>query len=155
MPPRLLPIPHLPQRYDTDCPAACAAMVLSAAGYAVAYDRLMATLQVADWGAPFNRLSRLSQLFAGLNITIAQGHPGNLRGSLATGVAPILSVYTAELPYWNKAAYHAVVLVGESDGSCYLNDPAFPNAPQIVTWGDLDLAWLETDTTYALLRRAR
>jgi hypothetical protein len=35
----------------------------------------------------------------------------------------------------------------------FFNDPAFEVAPQRVTHGDLDLAWLAGDSYFALLRR--
>lgn len=37
--------------------------------------------------------------------------------------------------------------------SFYLNDPAFPIAPQIVSHGDLDLAWIAYDAYYAVITK--
>jgi hypothetical protein len=37
------------------------------------------------------------------------------------------------------------------DTHVYLNDPALPNAPILVSRGDFELAWLERDEFYAVL----
>ena len=50
---------------------------------------------------------------------------------------------------------HAVVVVGIDDEMVYLNDPAFANAPQVVSHGDLLLAWLEMEEYYAIIQQRR
>jgi hypothetical protein len=62
-------------------------------------------------------------------------------------------VYTKELPYWTRAAGHALVVVGYSDQFFYLHDPAFSSAPQAVTHGDLQLAWEVYDFFLAVVQR--
>lgn len=44
MPRRFLTVPHQPQRLESDCLAACAWMVLAAAGVPADYDVLLAAL---------------------------------------------------------------------------------------------------------------
>jgi hypothetical protein len=62
---------------------------------------------------------------------------------------------TGDLPYWSANLRHAVLVVGYDDVAVYLNDPAYPVAPQSVGWGDFMLAWSEFDYRYALLEPAR
>lgn len=155
MPPRLLSVPHIPQRGESDCLAACAGMLLAASGLTVPHDRLVRLLRTAEWGAPRSNLHSLQRLSPDLSIVIKQGDVGDLSAELDAGFAPILFVYTADLPYWTRAAFHAVVLVGEDERHFYLNDPAFPTAPQVTLRGDLELAWIEVDTHYALIYRSR
>lgn len=155
MPPRLLTVPHIPQQADADCLAACAGMLLAASGLAIPHDRLVRLLRTAEWGTPRSNLHILQRLSSDLSIVIKQGDIGDLSAALDMGLAPILFVYTAELPYWTSAAFHAVVLIGDDEAHYYLNDPAFSAAPQIVRRGDLELAWIEVDTHYALIYRSR
>jgi len=74
-----------------------------------------------------------------LELRIAQGQPC------------IVFLDTAELPYWSEATFHAVVVVGMDDEYIYVNDPAFDEAPQRITWGDFDLAWIEEGYYYAVI----
>ena len=59
----------------------------------------------------------------------------------------------SELPYWHERGGHAVVVIGIDDDSIYLNDPSFPQSPQVVSHGDFLLAWLEADEYYAIIRK--
>ncbi len=60
---------------------------------------------------------------------------------------------TRELPYWDEATNHAVLVVGLDKAPVDVNDPQFSNAPIKVSRGDFDLAWLEWDELYAVLMR--
>ena len=71
--------------------------------------------------------------------------------ALDTGTPAIVFIWTGDLPYWTLETWHAVVVVGYDEANFYLNDPAFPTAPQIVSHGDLDLAWIAYDAYYAVI----
>jgi uncharacterized protein YvpB len=58
------------------------------------------------------------------------------------------------LPYWTVETWHAVVVIGYDNNFFYVNDPAFEFAPQVVTQGDLELAWIAYDAYYAVLEAA-
>jgi hypothetical protein len=61
------------------------------------------------------------------------------------------------LDYLNVAfPYHQLLdsLDVASWGTPLVNDPAFAVAPQIVSHGDLDLAWIAYDTYFALIEPA-
>jgi hypothetical protein len=67
------------------------------------------------------------------------------------GVPDIIFLRTGELPYWQVDTPHAVVLAGLEADSAYLFDPAVKTVPITVSSGDLMLAWLHFDYTYAVL----
>ena len=81
------------------------------------------------------------------------GGLADLRAALSQGVPPIVLVYTGELPYWNLAAAHAVVLLGIENNWAVLNDPGVRQAAIRVSLDDLLLAWDEMANLYALLRK--
>ncbi|MEA3338389.1 MAG: hypothetical protein U9R15_00335 [Chloroflexota bacterium] len=62
-------------------------------------------------------------------------------------------VRTGELPYWEKDAPHAIVVIGIEAGITYLDDPAFENAPLPVLVGDFLLAWDEFWNQWAWISR--
>lgn len=143
------PLPHYPQRYRSDCLAACAAMVLNHLGYSIRYKKLLKILRVGYGGAPFRNVRFLEKL--GAKVTIEQGGLADLERILADGLFPIVSMNTAELPYWQDDVYHAVVLVGMDEQFAYLNDPSFDDAPQQTPIGDFDLARIDMRELYAVL----
>ena len=146
----LLPVPHVPQREQGECLAACAAMMLSYLGHPVNYDKLIKLLRVrANIGAPASNIRQLETL----NVTVIykQGAWGELQDHLEHNHPCTVLVQTGELPYWDESSDHAVVLTGLDDEFVYLNDPAFLEAPIRVSRGEFDLAWLEKDEVYAVL----
>ncbi len=142
-----LPVPHIEQRQDGECLAACAAMALAYLGIAADYDQLLKLLEVQWFGAFSSRVRNLEQL--GITVVYKQGTLDELREHLQNNRPCIAFVDTSELPYWDRVTGHALLVVGLDDQSVYLNDPAFPNAPVQVSHGDFGLAWLERDEFYA------
>jgi ABC-type bacteriocin/lantibiotic exporter with double-glycine peptidase domain len=127
-------------------------MVLDYIGKPVEYDRLLALLQIEpDIGTRASNILKLTTL--GVDVLYARGTLNEIRNHLFTNHPCIAFVNTGELPYWDEATGHAVVVVGIDDDNLYLNDPAFNDAPKVVSHGDFLLAWLEADEYYALLRR--
>ena len=68
-------------------------------------------------------------------------------------VPNLFLVYTSELPYWNQATAHAIVLLGLDEDTAIVNDPGMSQAPLYVSRGDLELAWDEMGNLYALLTK--
>ncbi len=66
---------------------------------------------------------------------------------------PIVFVNTKELSYWRETTGHAVVVVGIEGDLIYLNDSALAEAPQVIPVAEFDLAWLELDQFYAILKK--
>ena len=153
MPTRYLRIPHIRQKANSDCLVACAMMMLAAVGVSADYGRLHKLLGIRDAGAPYSRLRLLSQLQPDLRVTLQQGTLQHLIQAIDAGNPPTIFVFTRELPYWSEAVYHAVVLVGYTETNFSIHDPAFAQAPQVASIGDVDLAWLENDSYFAVLER--
>lgn len=148
-----LKIPHIRQKAEADCLIACAAMMLAATNVTVDYAQISSLFEFEGDGLPYSRLHRLSRIDRDLTISIQQGTLQHLMAAIEAGTPPAIFVNTGELPYWSASVYHAVVLAGYTATDFYVNDPAFPEAPQVVPIGDLDLAWLEHDTYYAVIQR--
>jgi hypothetical protein len=102
-------------------------------------------------GVSGNRIKRIST--KKLDVYYGAGELGDLEGVLAQGVPPIVLVYTAELPYWEQATAHAVVLLGMAEQMVYLNDPATAQGNIAVPLGDFELAWMEMANLYAAIEK--
>jgi ABC-type bacteriocin/lantibiotic exporter with double-glycine peptidase domain len=146
----ILPIPHILQTTQADCLAACANMVLSYLNKPLPYDDLLTLLNVQWFGAPFNNIRNLEQM--GARVLCQQGSLDDLRKHLDDGEPIITPVFTGELPYADEATNHAVVVVGIGEHYVYINDPAVTYAPIPVPIGDFELAWLERNEWYAVIR---
>lgn len=150
MTPFLLRVSHVPQHRTGECLAACAAMVLTYMGLPARYEPLLRLLRVKPGiGAASFNIRELEKL--GVGIVYKQGTLEELHNQLAHDRPCIVFVKTSELPYWDTAADHAVVVVGLEDRYIYLNDPAFSYAPVEVPHGDFGLAWQGRDNFYAVL----
>lgn len=148
----LLTVSYRPQNQQADCLAACAAMVLDYLHVTLPYQQLLRLLRVDAIGTPFRNLRYLESL--GLSVFIGEGSLPALREHLESGLPPIVAVDTAQLPYWQEATDHAIVVVGVDEQQIYVNDPDTPTAPQPISLADFELAWLEKDYLYAVIRLA-
>jgi len=124
-------------------------MVLDYLGRSTPYEQLLRFLDVKPWGAPAYNVQRLTAL--GLSVLYTEGTLQALEQHIQQGHPCIVFVHTEPLPYWSENTNHAVVLIGFDEENAYLNDPFFPEAPQIVSLGDFELAWLARDYMYALI----
>lgn len=87
----------------------------------------------------------------GVTVHYQRGTLEQLFAHIRSNQPCIAFVQTAELPYRDDVADHAVVVVGFDEQSVYLHDPEFAESPINVAYGDFDLAWLEHDEMYAVL----
>lgn len=150
MPPTLLPIELRPQEAEAGCLAACVQMVLVRSGLVISQAELNRLFELTPAGVPLSRLGRLGRY--GVQVTIRRnGDLPDLYQAIAQNIPPIVFMRTAPLPYWSEDSQHAVVVSGYDETHLWLNDPAFPDAPQKVLAGELMLAWDEFDNAYALL----
>ena len=147
----ILPIQHILQKTQADCLAACAAMILTHLNKPVPYNQLLALLNIQWFGAPFNNILNLEK--AGVRVLCRQGSLDALEKHLANGEPVITAVFTGELPYTDEATNHAVVVVSLDAHYVYINDPAIIQAPVPVPKGDFDLARLERNEWYAVIKR--
>ncbi|MCL4267820.1 MAG: C39 family peptidase [Anaerolineae bacterium] len=146
----LLPVSHQQQKHQSDCLAACAAMLLSYLQIPISYKKLMQLLKVDAIGTPFRNLQNLGAL--GLSILIAEGDFAAVQAHLAAGLPVITAVDTRQLSYWQEETDHAVVIIGLDDTAVSLNDPNSPDAPKIVTRAEFELSWLEKNYLHAVIQ---
>ena len=151
MPRHLLTVPHRKQEKDSDCLAACAAMVLDSIDIHVPYQNLLTLLDVAPWGTPHRNIRHLAENFTSIRIIYKQGALPDLFQVIESGFPATVFVWTGDLSYWDIGTWHAVVIIGYDEQYFYLNDPAFDEAPLPVSHGDLDLAWIAYDSYYAVI----
>ncbi len=147
----LLRVKHIQQRVRGECVAACSAMALDYIGLSASYDRLLKLLRIQPAGTASFNIRELEKL--GVTVVYKQGTLEEIYDHLTEDRPCIAFVDTGELPYWDEATSHAVVVVGLDSEDVYLNDPAYPNAPMLVSRGDFGLAWLERDEIYAAFKR--
>lgn len=154
MPKALLSVSHLKQRRDSDCLAACTAMVLNYLGVQVDYDRLLTLLNIRNYGAPAGNIRAVSVL--GLQVNYSVSDLDGLVQLIDKGIPIIAFVRTGDLPYWEVVTDHAVVVAGYDTerGKLTIHDPYFTNGPFEVPSGDFELAWLERDFYFATVQRA-
>ncbi len=148
----ILPIPHQSQLADGYCLPACVQMVLSYWGIEREQADLAKQLQmVPGAGTPGNRVRLLAS--DTLEVFYGHGELADLQTALNRGAAPIVLVYTGELPYWDLATAHTVVLLGIDEGVAVINDPGMTQVKLRVSLGDFELAWYEMANLYALLTK--
>jgi ABC-type bacteriocin/lantibiotic exporter with double-glycine peptidase domain len=144
----LLAVSHQPQRQESDCLAACSAMVLNYLHVPYTYPQLLRLLQIQAFGAWFRNIQFLQSL--GLSVVIGYGDVEILEVYLDVGLPIIAYVDTGFLTsYWRESTNHAVVVIGIEDESIYLNDPFFQAAPQILSLNEFLPAWIEQKQLYA------
>ena len=153
MPKILLSVPHLLQRSDGDCLAACVAMVLAYLDRVMDYAALLSLLKIRPHGAPAGNIRLLASL--NLNVVYSKTDMVGLEAMLQQGHPVIVFVRTGELPYWTYSTDHALLVVGYDESQLYVNDPYYSEAPIAVPRGDFELAWLEHDYRYALITSIR
>lgn len=129
-------------------------MMLSAVGRILPYQRLLSILDVAPWGTPHSNLRLLPSLVQNIRVIHQQGELSDLFDAIDRGYPPAVFVQTVDLAHWSSIdVRHAAVIIGYDDTNFFVNDPAFDIAPQSVSHGDLDLAWLANDSYFAVIER--
>lgn len=153
MPMSWLPLTSQKQLHDGYCLPACVSMVASYWQKPISQRRTGRILRTSRFGTPSSRIQRLDR--HGFDIIYRTGSLEDLHEWMAQQVPCILFVDTSELPYWEVATRHAVVLAGLTNQHAFLFDPYFETVPQTILVGDLMLAWSPFDYAYAVLRPKR
>lgn len=86
-----------------------------------------------------------------LDIFYGEGQLTDLKTALERSIPPIVLVHTNELPYWQQAAAHTIVLLVINDTTVVVNDPGLSQEAIQISVGDFELAWDEMANLYALL----
>ncbi|MBX3056681.1 MAG: C39 family peptidase [Anaerolineae bacterium] len=143
----ILPVPHFRQLNDGYCLPACTQMVL--AYWGIQRDQAVLAQQLymlPGAGTPGSRLRLLAS--PQLEVFYGEGTFADLEAAVAVRVPPIVLVHTNQLPYWQQAFAHAVVVIGIEGTGVVLHDTAVR-----VSRGDFELAWDEMANLYGLLRK--
>ncbi len=146
-----LPVPHHSQQQDSDCLAACTAMVLSYLQQTTPYSELLKLLQIGVLGTPRRNILRLHQL--GLDVSYREATLPIVAAYLQAGQPVIAFVDTAELEYWSVASNHAVVIIGLDTTNVIVNDPAFDTAPHHIPHTEFELAWINCDDSCTIIQK--
>lgn len=149
MPTDWLPVPHHKQSRSGACLQACARMLLSYLGQDLSEDRLGKLLDSRTFGTPARNIRRLETL--GVTVAYGPANLSHLRALLQRGIPSIVFLQAGQLPYWKEDSYHAVVVVGMTADTIYLNDPAFDQAPQSCPLDGFSLAWSDFDYLHATI----
>ncbi len=149
MPNVLLPVPHFEQSRDGSCLPACVQMVFSHLGDERSEANLAKLLGTKEYGTPIRNVESLRE--DRYDVQVGQLTRTELESYLSEGTPVIVRVWTTMLDYWNVTTSHVVVVVGYDETTVFLNDPAFPKAPQQVVWNAFLAAWAEYDETAVVI----
>ena len=148
----LLPVSYQSQRRDSDCLAACAAMVLEYLQIPYRYNRLLRLLKVRDFGSSFFYLQNLERL--GVRVQIVFGKDiSELQNCLELGLPPIVFLNTEPLDYWNEETGHAVVVIGIDidTNSITVHDPFIREPAKRINLISFEDAWIGQIMEYAII----
>jgi len=136
--------------HESDCLAACSAMILDYLQIPFTYNQLLQLLQVEYYGSFFRNLQHLQSL--GVYVQMGLSEIDMLKAPLSSGLPIIAYVDTGELTsYWNESTNHAVVISGIDEQLVTLNDPFFESAPKQVSIDEFVLAWDAQKGLFAIL----
>ena len=144
----LLPISHRQQSQQSDCLAACAAMVLAYLQIPFTYPRLLKLLATKPFGTVFGNLRALQAL--GLYVLVEEGSLETVTRHLNSGLPCIMAIKTGP-PTWNYVTNHAVLVVGVDEQTIYLHDPEQASGPQTMAYNEFAVYWVEQDYFYAVI----
>jgi predicted double-glycine peptidase len=121
-------------------------MVLAYWGQSFTEADLATLLGTRAYGTPISNIQRLES--HGYQVAFGSLTRGQLQAHLLAERPVIARVWTAMLDYWQaEISSHVVVVVGFDETHVYLNDPAYPDAPQSSVWDGFLAAWAEFDET--------
>jgi ABC-type bacteriocin/lantibiotic exporter with double-glycine peptidase domain len=127
-------------------------MVLSYFGFDVIEAQLAQLMRTRSIGTPARNVHYLHTL--GVNTHFGPTTLSQLHENLLNDLPSIVFVSTDPLPYHDEVGFHAVVVVGLTEETVYLNDPASEIAPQIIPIEHFMLAWSDFDYLHATISSA-
>lgn len=147
----ILPLSHSRQSYLGYCLPACAEMVLNYLGISQAQEVLAKKMKTTiNVGTPRSNIKKLASRL--ISVIYIEGTLADIRYWLDREFPVIVFVQAKELPVWGGQDFkHAVVVVGMTDKTIYLMDPALESGPTPTPIADFQLAWDEMDNYYATL----
>lgn len=137
-----LPAPHFQQSAEGYCLSACVRIVLAYLGIERTEAEISQALGAQEFGTPSFAIQRLTG--PGLQAIYREWSVSELLSALAAKQPVIVFVRTGFLDYWQEDFAHAVVVIGAiQDQQFWVQDPARPTGPVIVSWNGLLAAWAE------------
>jgi ABC-type bacteriocin/lantibiotic exporter with double-glycine peptidase domain len=149
MPKDWLPVPHYKQSADGQCLPAYVRMVLAYLGHELEEATIAELLRSYKFGTPVSNIRYIESL--SLSVTFGPMSVARLHAHLREGTPCIVFVQAGELPYSESEGFHAIVVIGLSEQTAYVNDPALDTGPQAVPLDDLRLAWSEFEYEGAVI----
>jgi len=125
-------------------------MVLAYFGHTISEQSVGRLLGTRHAGTPVPNITRLRSI--GLSVRYEALTEYDLQLQLQAQHPLICRLWTVMLDYWPTDTPHAAVVIGYDDQHVYLNDPAFPDAPQRVLWAGFLAAWEEYDRMAAIIQ---
>jgi len=139
------------QQHADDCLVACCKMVLAYLGIDKDENWLWRRL-VSRNVTPFSSLTKLGEEL-GLQIEIAyDGDLTTFEPYIESGLPIIVAVDADIAKSWPYEQHHAIVVVGFTDHSIFVHDPAQSEMPLEIESGTFMLAWSRRDYEYAIIR---
>jgi hypothetical protein len=127
-------------------------MVLAFFGKSVSRKWLAKIMESTEFGTPGYKVVNLQSY--GYDVTYTSAiNSRPLKQALEEGIPPIVMIFTAALPYWQQETAHSAVVIALDNNEVVLNDPAFPDASQVVSREAFMLAWSDFDYLYAIIRK--
>ena len=152
----MIHLQHHQQEHSASCLAACVVMILSNLRVDVteaAVRRIIKTKPHA--GAHPVNLQRLSEL--GVMAWPFEGTVDALQHRLENSMPVIAFLWTGSLTYWATHVgvdyVHAVVVVGWTEMSVWVHDPALPTGPTEISWAEFKDAWQYSRHTLAVIEQ--
>lgn len=115
-------------------------MVLGYQGVTLSEQELSDWLGTQAAGTEVWNVLLLEQRIAGCRVQLDSASFVRLEESLAGNVPPIVFVATRHLSSWGRDTIHALVVVDITDDEVQVNDPAFPDAPRVLSRREFALA---------------
>jgi ABC-type bacteriocin/lantibiotic exporter with double-glycine peptidase domain len=148
----ILQVPHYQQLANGYCLPACVQMVLAYWGVPADQAELAQKLQmIPGAGTPGSRLNLLAS--RSLSVSYGEGELHDLQEALSIGVPPIALVFTGELPYWDKAFAHAVVILNIDTDTVVLHDPGKVQSYIVIPTTEFQLAWDAMANLFGILTK--
>ncbi|MBN1877734.1 MAG: C39 family peptidase [Anaerolineae bacterium] len=140
----IIRLTHHPQEHSASCLAACVVMILSSWQVKVTEAEVRRIIKTKPYSGahPVNllRLSAIDFLGWPFESTVDE-----LRQRLDRGMPLIAFLWTGSLAYWAEQGgvdyLHAVVVVGWTETSVWVHDPALPEGPTEISWAEFKDAW--------------
>jgi len=124
-------------------------MVLAYLGHELKESQVAKRLRSYSFGTPAPNVRYLESL--GLSVTYGPISLSRLCAHLENGVPCIVFVQASDLPHSDSEGFHAVVVIGVSEQTIYVNDPALDSGPKSVPLDYFMLAWSEFEYACAVI----